>query len=70
MREAKELSNITCDYGSKQLYLLIFVPYAAVHDILHAPPIICWLIFRSTIFQNKIKGNFFLTEPTRYTVYQ
>ncbi len=32
---------------------LIFVPYAAVRDILHAPPIICCLIFRSAIFQNK-----------------
>ncbi len=33
--------------------VLIFIPYAEVCDILHAPPIIRWLIFRSAIFQNE-----------------
>ncbi len=32
--------------------VLMFVPYTAVH-ILLAPPIICWLIFCSAIFQNE-----------------
>ncbi len=46
---AKFLSNRKFAFRS----VLIFVLYPAVRDILHAPPIICWLIFRSAIFQNK-----------------
>ncbi len=52
--------------------VLIFVLYAAVRDILHAPQIIRWLIFHCAIFQNE--KNKTLSSRTKlailYTVYK